>query len=102
MTNKHLCAPLALLLLGITTGCGGDGSSGGIHKGGLPKGTLPLMLTIQTQWPDDQDTQVQTRASMLIQFDADLNRDSLEDGSTYIEERATVIRVDSTRSLSYE
>lgn len=79
---------LALLLLGAT-GCGWRRSHSGSDssEGPLPPQQLTPVLTVQTQWPQDQDQDVALDAHLTFQFDSPINGACLADGLTKLWER---------------
>jgi hypothetical protein len=85
----------------FSTGCGWKpgSKSGGNRNGSLPQEPQTAMLSILTQWPEDQDQQIPADAAIAVRFDAPLHPGSLDDGLSYLEVRDTRQRVACDLSL---
>jgi hypothetical protein len=85
----------------LTTGCFWEDSStaNANRNAKLPDSPEGATLNILTQWPQDEQRQIDTKTSMSIRFDGPINADSLLDGLTYVEERNTLERVACKLSL---
>jgi Bacterial Ig-like domain len=99
MGNTLVRTVSTLVLLGITTGCGGAGGSSGTRGGGRPKGPLPATLSVLTHWPEAESTRAPRNVALAIQFDAPLQPACITDGQTYLEERDTGKRIDTKITL---